>query len=645
MLSVYVDDFKMGGKKHNLELMWKELGKHLDLEPPVPLHNNVYLGCGQSEIPTSSIRDIINKKREFYNDVLSGQNKGTEADRGPSPDKVVGINPPSSVSNPKPKKNKKKAAQKMESTVAEATAAASINKLLATPLQAEHNIRSWQYDMGGHAEQCVERYLELAKVPRSALKHVTTPCIDDHLLTPDDFTTKGRLSNDCSKIVLKALYLARMNRLDCLWAVNSLAREVTRWNTACDKRLHRLMCYINTTKDHIQACYVGDEAKDIQICMFVDASFAGDLNDSKSTTGACLYLIGPNTCVPITWICKKQGATSHSSTEAEVIAMETAMRIEGIPILTLWEQVIDVFSPEAKVPKKRQKFQTAGPKMNNTMDILTNVDFVPQGMPSHSGRAVLVIFEDNDAVIKMTIKGRSPTMRHLARVHRVNLDWLLERIREDPGIFLKYVNTKSQIADILTKGTFTEAQWKSLLELSQTVTRKPKIKNLTGNNGGQSAKQTKEKPQNTAMVAIVLDLGLQLGAGTQITQELSREDTVPNCPGSKTMQNKTYELARPGTGTPEIAPIPGGGCVSTKPRQPITLKANPNTDTSEAGALSCRFMGSRAGTLFRRGIYGSSAGMMFSIIAILQNSSQAACVRAATRISNERPPLSHAQAR
>ena len=54
--------------------------------------------------------------------------------------------------------------------------------------------------------------------------------------------------------------------------------------------------------------------------------------------------------------------------------------------------------------------------MNNTMDILTNVDFVPQGMPSHSGRAVLVIFEDNDAVIKMTIKGRSPTMRHLARV-------------------------------------------------------------------------------------------------------------------------------------------------------------------------------------------------------------------------------------
>ena len=34
--------------------------------------------------------------------------------------------------------------------------------------------------------------------------------------------------------------------------------------------------------------------------------------------------------------------------------------------------------------------------------------------------------EDNDAVIKMCIKGRSPALRHVARTHRINLDWLSE---------------------------------------------------------------------------------------------------------------------------------------------------------------------------------------------------------------------------
>ena len=34
---------------------------------------------------------------------------------------------------------------------------------------------------------------------------MTTPCIDDHLLEPNDFTKKGILSQECSRIVLKCL--------------------------------------------------------------------------------------------------------------------------------------------------------------------------------------------------------------------------------------------------------------------------------------------------------------------------------------------------------------------------------------------------------------------------------------------------------
>ena len=64
----------------------------------------------------------------------------------------------------------------------------------------------------------------------------------------------------------------------------------------------------------------------------------------------------------------------------------------------------------------------------------------------------MYVFEDNEAVIKMIIKGRSPTMRHVSRTHRVGLDWLFDRINLDSKIQVKYIDTKNQLADILTKG-------------------------------------------------------------------------------------------------------------------------------------------------------------------------------------------------
>ena len=75
------------------------------------------------------------------------------------------------------------------------------------------------------------------------------------------------------------------------------------------------------------------------------------------------------------------------------------------------------------------------------------------------------MFEDNEAVIKMIIKGRSHTMRHVSRTHRVALDWLFDRINLDPKIQIKYINTKNQLAEILTKGNFTRDEWNHLLNL------------------------------------------------------------------------------------------------------------------------------------------------------------------------------------
>ena len=53
------------------------------------------------------------------------------------------------------------------------------------------------------------------------------------------------------------------------------------------------------------------------------------------------------------------------------------------------------------------------------INALDNVDLVPSNVQSSHQGALLYVFEDNEAVIKMIIKGRSPTMRHVSRTHRV----------------------------------------------------------------------------------------------------------------------------------------------------------------------------------------------------------------------------------
>ena len=50
---------------------------------------------------------------------------------------------------------------------------------------------------------------------------------------------------------------------------------------------------------------------------------------------------------------------------------------------------------------------------------LTNIDHVPSSVTHPGSNAMFYVSEDNEVVIKMIIKGRSPTMRHVSRTHRV----------------------------------------------------------------------------------------------------------------------------------------------------------------------------------------------------------------------------------
>ena len=132
-----------------------------------------------------------------------------------------------------------------------------------------------------------------------------------------------------------------------MWAVNVLAREVTRWTAA--RRLHRLISCMHHSEDWAQFC-----------CVFFDVSFAEDLRYSKSTSGGVLCLVDPNASnafVPIRWLCEKQTAVSHSTSEAEVIALDAGNRLEGLPALLLWGLVIEIHK---RTNKTNVDFRGAG---------------------------------------------------------------------------------------------------------------------------------------------------------------------------------------------------------------------------------------------------------------------------------------------
>ena len=183
------------GKKQNIDPMWKILNKEVDLGEPTSFLDHVYLGCTQRQCQTS--KDTVDNYRTMFESRISA---GGEQKKCPFPQNL--------------------------------------------------RISSWSYDMEGHAKKCVERYRELANKTTQQLYKVSTPCIDYHHFKEEELKSVGELSKVCSQIVLKCLYLTRIGRLENLWSVNKLARSITKWTKAYDKRLNRLISYIHNTCEY-----------------------------------------------------------------------------------------------------------------------------------------------------------------------------------------------------------------------------------------------------------------------------------------------------------------------------------------------------------------------------------------------------------
>ncbi len=409
ILSVYVDDFKLVGRQQNLQQGWDLMRQHgLVLDQPTPL--GAYLGCGQR--PHQLSAQEAQRRLENVHPLLKKAGAMTDA---------------SKVGN---------------------------------------KVNAIRYEMTGFFKQCVDVYCDLANVEHKTLRKVATPSLDDHQLKPDDFEHEGALSKDAAKIIMKALYGARLVRYELLWPICSIARQVSKWTIACDKRLLRLMSYIYHTLDHSLESFVGDDPALCRPVVYSDADFAGDLNTAKSTSGAYVAIAGPNTFAPVTAICKKQTCVSHSSTESEIVAAELAVRTEGLQILTFWNTVTKLFSEQQLVRDPHAKRPRPA-----ALDVNPHAEEFDAGKYFAYTQADklctdLIVVEDNEAVIKLVRKARSMALRHLPRTHRIDLHWLFE-VCADPHVKMVHVGTKEQIADLMTKAFTAVETWKNLLQLAQ----------------------------------------------------------------------------------------------------------------------------------------------------------------------------------
>ena len=219
-------DITLAGNKQKINPTWKILMKDVDLGEPTSFLDHVYLGCTQRECQIT--KDIVDNYRSVFESRISAG-----------------------------------ATEKLQETNA------------TEKLDAE-TIFSWSHDMEGHAKKCVGIYCELAYKTTEQFYKVATPCMDDHQCKEEECGSVGELSTACSQIVLKCLCLAHIGGPDILWSVNKLARAVTKWTEACDKRLARLVSYIHHTCEYRQYCYVGNTAQQCRLGLFQESDFAGE---------------------------------------------------------------------------------------------------------------------------------------------------------------------------------------------------------------------------------------------------------------------------------------------------------------------------------------------------------------------------------
>jgi hypothetical protein len=219
------------------------------------------------------------------------------------------------------------------------------------------------------------------------------------------------------------------------------------------------MCYISSTLDVKMQGFIGDEFELLSVELYSDADLASCKATAKSTSGVLIAIGGPHSYFAINWISNKQTCQSHSTAEAEIIAADVALRVEGIPALQLWETLSHMMNNKPMPGVYEQRF---GPNTINwtIADMVAdenNVRIESINIPMH-------FHEDNQAAIQVIKTGRNPTMRHLGRTHKIDIGWL-HNVFARGLCSLGYCDTEKQAADMFTKSFAEKTKWHTVCGL------------------------------------------------------------------------------------------------------------------------------------------------------------------------------------
>ena len=239
--------------------------------------------------------------------------------------------------------------------------------------------------------------------------------------------TNGCLNAIAAMMLMTLLYSARVARFDLFKPINFLAKRITRWDSKCDRRLHRLMCYVYATQDYQMVGWLGDHPSVITAHLFCDADFAGCPYTLKSTNGCHADIQGPNTRFPWAAGSNQQTSRAQSTPEAELNSLNSGMKNRGEPAIDIWSLLL------AKYHDQDWKFQ-------------------------------LNVQEDNTTAIAGARSGKNPTMKTLERGHGVSVGWINERIVSG-NYNLIHTRTKHMSADIYTKAFANPETWHRLRKL------------------------------------------------------------------------------------------------------------------------------------------------------------------------------------
>ena len=274
------------------------------------------------------------------------------------------------------------------------------------------------FDMESYAKQTVDLYCELTAVDRSQLKRVPTPSLSEASFSDQDFEDQGHLHQHAAKILMRTLWLARLSRPDLSFIIARLATKISRWSRADDKQPFRLMSYLCHTPSLQLVGRVGKQGE-VSVSAYTDADFGACPVSANSTSGVFLTINTGEYKFPIVWCSKKQSSVARSTPEAEAISMASAL-------------------------------------FGETLNVQDTLQMLLQ-------RPVPVTFEqDNEALIKILKSGYSFKLRHMGRVHRINIASMSELLGQD-NVLCNYCATKTQIANGLTK-VIAPCDWSHMLQ-------------------------------------------------------------------------------------------------------------------------------------------------------------------------------------